>query len=151
MKQEELYQQRLVELKPLIMCLQTSLELFGREATEKLAQITLEKYAHDRFVKQYDGIALDERWRIFRGNIVKYSDGYGYELIEQDEHVIKIKYHWCSFYEIFKDFGLADFVKMYCDTDYTTCRQIHPGINMTRTKILAAGDNCCDHCWTYTP
>jgi hypothetical protein len=149
MNREKLLEERRAELKPLIFCLQTAIELYGRDKAKELAQESFEKYAEDRFVRGYDIVPENQRWRRFKEDIEKLDDGTFYTVAVRSERMIKIKYVWCTFLEVFKEYGLEDFVPLYCDTDYRTCQKIHPGIKMTRTKTLADGDDHCDHCWTY--
>ncbi len=150
MKKDEILKQRLTELKPLAMCLQAAIELFGREKARELAKLALAKYAEDRFVKEFEDVSMDKRWSIFKNGVIKYADGVQYKIEKQEENLVKLKYLWCSFLEVFRKYGLEDFVPLYCETDYTTCRKIHPRIKMTRTKTLVESDHC-DHCWVYTP
>lgn len=151
MTKEEIYNERQIELKPLIFALQAAIELHGRDKAKQLAKAAFDKYADDRFVQKYGNVPLDDIWHTFRNSVVEYADDVQYSIDVQEANRIKIKYHWCSFLEIFKDHGLADFVPLYCDTDFATCRKIHPGITLTRTQILADGGSCCDHCWTFNP
>ena len=151
MTREEMYKQREVELKPLIMCLQSAIELYGHDQAKELGRATMEKYAYNRFVKEFEDIPMDQRWGIFREEVISHADDLVYTIDKHDDNSIRIKYHWCSFHEVFKAYGLEDFVSLYCDTDFTTCRKIHPDITMTRTKILPDGADFCDHSWTYKP
>jgi hypothetical protein len=151
MNKNEIYQARLPELKPLIFALQAAIELYGREKAKELARVAFEKYAYDRFVAGYAQIPPAQRWAKFRDELLEYADDTQYAIDFQEKNRVKIKYQWCVFLEIFRDHGLADFVPLYCATDFTTCQQIHPGITMTRTQTLADGASCCDHCWTYHP
>ncbi|UCD17795.1 MAG: L-2-amino-thiazoline-4-carboxylic acid hydrolase [Candidatus Zixiibacteriota bacterium] len=149
MTKDEQYQQRLVELKPLCLFLQAAVETLGRDRAREVATEAFDKYAFDRFVTFYNDIPRAERWQVFRDNVRKYA-GLGFYTVEKDtDNMIKIHYHRCIFLEIFRDFGLEDFVPLYCDTDFTTCRKIDPDISMIRTMTLADGDPYCDHCWQY--
>jgi hypothetical protein len=149
MSRDQKYQERLGELRPLIFSLQAAIELFGRERAKEMAKLALEKYAQARFVTSFDDIPMEERWEKFRGGIIHHADDIEYSVEKVDDSMIKIKYLRCIFLEIFRDYGLEDFVPLYCDTDYSTCRQIHPGISMTRTQTLAEGASFCDHYWVY--
>jgi len=149
MKKDEKYKKRLAELKPLIFSLQSAIELFGRDQAKKLARFAFEKYAHDRFVKPYLDIPADRRWAAFRGNLLHNADDIEYSIEKSDDNMVKVKYRRCLFYEIFRDFGLEDFVPIYCQTDYTTASGISPDIEFSRTRSIAGGAAYCDHCWTY--
>ncbi len=151
MTKEKMYNERLVELRPLIFAIKTAIELYGREEAKKFAKTLFDRYAEDRFVTVFKDIPLDKRWQEFKNQTLEYADDISYSMVASDETMVKINYHWCVFYEIFKDYGLGEFVPLYCETDFDTCRKIHPGIKMTRTQILADGGDCCDHCWTYKP
>jgi hypothetical protein len=131
------------------MCFQSAIELYGIEEAKKLAHTTLEKYAHDRFVREFDEIPTEKRWPMFRDETIKYADGIQYSIAEHDENMVQIKCTFCTFLEVFKKYGLEDFVPIYCATDYSVCKAIHPDIKMTRTQTLADGADYCDHCWTF--
>ena len=146
---EERYRHRLAELRPLIFCLKSAIELFGRKNARELAQLTLEKYADDRFVAPYDDILKDKRWQTFRDDIIHRADDIEYSIEKYNENMVKVKYKRCMFYQIFDEYGLKDFVPIYCQTDYTTCQNIHPGISMTRTQSIADGAPHCDHEWNF--
>lgn len=143
------YLERLSELKPLIYCLQCAIELFGKDEAGKLAKVTLEKYARERFVAPYENIPPDERWPKFRDDIINNADDVQYSLEVHSENKVKIRHHRCIFMEIFRVFGLEEFVPYYCDTDYTTARAISPDIKFTRTQTVVSGAPYCDHCWEY--
>lgn len=93
---------------------------------------------------------MDKRWEFFRSNLLKMADNISFSIDEHNENMIKIKYVWRSFLEIFKKYGLEEFVPQYCNTDYDTCQKIHPGIKMTRTRTLVESE-FCDHCREYAP
>ncbi|UCD94413.1 MAG: L-2-amino-thiazoline-4-carboxylic acid hydrolase [Candidatus Zixiibacteriota bacterium] len=146
---DEIYEERLKELKPLIYCIQSSIKLLGKTKAKKLAKMTLEKYANERFVVPYNDIPLEKKWPAFRDDIFKYADDVQYSIEKFSDTMVRIRYKRCIFYEIFKDHGLADFVPLYCATDYSTARAVDPKIKMTRTQTIATGAECCDHCWEY--
>ena len=149
MTKDDLYMERLKELQPLIFCIQSSVKLFGKKKAKELAKITLEKYANERFVVPYNDIPLEKRWPAFRDDVVKYADDMQYSIEKSSDIMVRVKYKRCIFHEVFKDHGLADFVPLYCATDYSTARAIDPKIKMTRTQTIASGAKYCDHCWEY--
>ncbi len=149
MTEDENYPERLAELRPLCRFIQTAVEQLGREKAKELAAIALEKYACDRFVAPYIDTPMEERWEIFREAIIDGAGGDVYTLERFEDFMVKIRYLNCTFLNIFREFGLEEFVPLYCQTDYVTCRRIHPDIAMTRTQTLAEGAAYCDHCWTF--
>lgn len=151
MNKNDIYQARLAELKPMIFALRSAIELYGREKAKELAKATFEKYADDRFVQEYRKIPRDERWAKFQQDCLNWADDIQYSIDIHEENMVKVRYLWCVFFEIFKDHGLEDFVPLYCDTDFATCRKIHPDITLIRTETLAMGGPYCDHCWEYMP
>jgi hypothetical protein len=149
MTRDEIYRERWGDLKALVFALQSAVELFGASEAKRFAKLLFERYAHDRFVTPFEAVPRDERWQRFREVCLAHADGVQYSIESQSENEVRIRYHWCTFWEIMKDHGLADFVPLYCETDYATCRAVHPGITMTRTQTLAEGGDHCDHCWRY--
>jgi len=146
---DDRYKKRLAELKPLIFALQAAIELFGRDQAKRLAGAALKKYADDRFVKPYEKTPPDERWPVFRNNLIHNADDIEYSIEQHNDSMVKVRYKRCIFYEIFRDHGLKDFVPIYCGTDYSTATGIHPHLEFTRSQTLAEGAPYCDHCWTY--
>ncbi len=106
MKKDNRYQQRLVELRPMIRFIEAAIETLGRDKAKELAVLAFEKYAYDRFVEDYQKLSMEKRWPIFRDGIIDYADGDTYSIEKYDETMVKIKYHRCVFLEIFRDFGL---------------------------------------------
>jgi hypothetical protein len=149
MSNDEKYKKRLIELKPLIFGLQAAIELFGRDMAKTLARLALDKYAEDRFVAPFEQMPADKRWETFRNNIIHNADDLEYSVEKHSENMIKVKYQRCLFYEIFRDYGLEDFVPLYCRTDFVTAAKIHPDITLARTQTIASGAPYCNHCWTY--
>ncbi len=149
MKDDEDYQERLQELLPMIRTIQAAIDIVGREKAREIAAAAFGKYAYDRFVRPYDTTPPAERWVEFRESIINGADEATYELEDYNENKVAILYHQCTFLDIFRDFGLADFVPLYCKTDFTTCKQIHPGIELSRTQTLAEGAPYCNHCWRF--
>jgi hypothetical protein len=148
---EEKLKNREAELKPLILCLKSAVDLVGRQKAKELARLTLEKYADDRFVAPYEDIPKDKRWSTFRDDIIHRADDIEYSIEKHDENMVKVKYMRCMFFEIFDKHGLGDFVPIYCQTDYTACKKVHPGISMTHSKTIAGGAPHCNHEWIYSP
>jgi len=148
---DERYKQREAELKPMIFCLKAAIDMFGRKKAKELARLTLDKYADDRFVAPYENIPKDKRWTTFRDDIIHRADDIEYSIEKHNEQMVKVKYLRCMFFEIFKKYGLADFVPIYCQTDYTTCRKIDSNISMTHTQTIAGGASHCNHEWKYEP
>jgi hypothetical protein len=149
MKKDEKYIRRLIELRPMIFCLLAAIDLYGRDEAKKLAEKALQKYAEDRFVKPYKDIPMEKRWSHFQNQLIHNADDIEYSITKHDEKSVKVQYKRCIFFEIFKEHGLADFVPIYCRTDYAIGRAIHPNLNMSRTQTIADGGTFCDHNWTF--
>lgn len=151
MTREEIYKARLAELKPLIFALQSAIEVFGRDKAKELAEAAFTKYADDRFVREFRNIPLDERWAKFLEDRLNGADDIQYSIDMHEENMVKVRYLWCVFLDIFRKYGLEDFVPLYCETDFITCQKIHTGITLSRTETMAMGAPYCDHCWEFTP
>jgi len=149
MNKDEKYKKRLAELQPLMFCLQAAIEMYGRDEAKRLAGKALEKYAEARFVEPYKNIPKENRWRQFKDELIHHADDIEYSIEKLDENSVKVQYKYCTFFEIFKDNGLADFVPIYCRTDFTTSRAIHPNLSLNRSQTIAGGATHCDHLWSF--
>lgn len=69
------------------------------------------------------------------------------EVLEATDKRLAIKVNRCLGAEAMEHLGIADVCRIYCDTDEVLTKAFNPRLKFSRTKTIAAGDDCCDHTW----
>ena len=69
------------------------------------------------------------------------------KLVEASPRRVAIEISRCLTYDACKAQGLPEVCQMYCDSDYIVASEIHPKVKMVRDKVIAYGDNLCNHTW----
>lgn len=76
-------------------------------------------------------------------------EGFEYE-IEKIENKIEYKFTKCPIFELAKAISQTKWgYFFFCKGDYFVANEFNPNIELTRTKTLMQGDDCCNHCYTY--
>jgi len=60
---------------------------------------------------------------------------------------IKTKIDRCISWEAFNHLGLPQLCQLYCDSDHAYIKAFNPHMKLIRTKVIANGDDYCDHIW----
>ena len=86
----------------------------------------------------------DLMWSNMDKIAAKMSDGYDIENLVLEEHFCGLDVTRCPLYDAAKEAGTPEAVQMICcmDKEYMTGFR---GIDYTRTKSVAEGDECCDY------
>jgi len=69
------------------------------------------------------------------------------EVVEITDRLIATRITYCPAPAAFAELGAPDLCRLYCDSDYAYIQAFNPKMRMVRTKIIAAGDDCCNHTW----
>ena len=69
------------------------------------------------------------------------------KVIEASPTRVAIEISRCLTYDVCKAHGIPELCQLYCDSDYPVARHIHPKVKMVRDKVIAYGDNLCNHSW----
>lgn len=69
------------------------------------------------------------------------------EVLEVTDSHIATKITRCRAFEAFSLLGAPEICRLYCDSDYAYIKAYNPDMKLVRTKMIAAGDEYCDHVW----
>ena len=128
---------------------------FARELIEELgeekAQPILEQ-AFDRIQVQ-NGRDLaeelgDNGFEAFAEHLRKLAEGSdSLQILEVTDREIKTKITRCRAWEAFSHLGLPQLCQLYCESDHPYIKAFNPNMKLIRTKVIAYGDEYCDHVW----
>jgi hypothetical protein len=68
-------------------------------------------------------------------------------VVEASEDKVALRITRCGHYDAFKELGAPEVCLKYCESDYEACKAFNPAIIMLRDKVLAEGDDHCNHTW----
>ena len=75
-----------------------------------------------------------------------------YEVLYRDSEEVRLKVTKCFWADAFREIGAADIGKaLYCDDEQASAGGFNPSINLTCTKTIMQGGDCCDHCYLLEP
>ncbi len=121
----------------------------GKEKALEIIGKAYQNYSNTTFVEPYLHIPMEKRFHAFKENLkAEAQDGNSFTVVEESDKHIKVKFHRCPTYEVYKDFGIPEVCQKYCDGDFEAFRKVHPKLRVTREHEIAYGDAYCDHCWT---
>ena len=107
-----------------------------------------QKYSNDHFSEPYLKIPMEGRFPKFKESLKADSESSKiFDVVEESDTHIKVKFNRCPTYEVYKDYGIPDVCRKYCDTDFEAFRKVHPKLKVVREHEIAYGDKFCDHCW----
>jgi len=69
------------------------------------------------------------------------------EVLEVTDRHVALKISRCRAWEAFQELGAPELCRLYCDSDHAYIKAFNPGMELVRTKTIAAGDDCCNHIW----
>ena len=99
----------------------------GQDLAEQLGDNSFEAYA-DYLRKWFDG-----------------SDSL--QILEVTDREIKTKITRCRTWEALGHLGLPQLCELYCESDHPYIKAFNPNMKLVRTKVIALGDEYCDHIW----
>ncbi len=146
---DALYEQVRNELKLAIYFAKEMIEELGKEHALKIIGKAYQKYSNDIFSEPYLGIPMEERFVKFKENLKAESKrDKSFSIIEASDKHIKVRFHRCPYFEVYKDYEIPEVCQKFCNGDFEAFRKIHPKLKVTRNHEIAYGDALCDHCWT---
>ena len=77
----------------------------------------------------------------------KAAENEAMEILEVTDHHVASKITRCRSAEAFAHLGAPELCRLYCDSDYAYIKAFNPKMRMVRTKMIAAGDDYCNHIW----
>jgi predicted ArsR family transcriptional regulator len=120
----------------------------GEERALDIIGKAYQTYSNDHFSEPYLELPMEERFPKFKEALKdelitsKIAD-----IVEESDKHIKVKFNRCPTYEVYKDYGIPEVCKKYCDGDFEAFRIVHPKLKVVREHEIAYGDTYCDHCW----
>ena len=107
-----------------------------------------QNYSNDHFIEPYLDVPLEERFTKFKESLKADSKKRDiFEIVEESDRHIKVKFNRCPVYEVYRDYGIPEVCKKYCDGDFEAFTKVHPKLKVVREHEIAYGDEYCDHCW----
>jgi hypothetical protein len=146
-------QRRKIQGRVLIPFIAACREKFGDGPAKELVDATIKRLAVQ------DG----ERWAEMFGTglaaLKAVADGVwagggslNVKVVREGEDVLDFNVTRCAYAEFYKDLGLADVgYLVHCKRDHAMIAGFNPGIEMTRTKTIMEGADCCDFRFRKSP
>jgi predicted ArsR family transcriptional regulator len=120
----------------------------GEERALDIIGRAYQNYSNDTFSEPYLDVPMEDRFPKFKETLKADSkDGGIFDIVEESDRHIKVKFNRCPYYEVYKDYGIPEVAKKYCDADFEAFKKVHPKLKVVRDHEIAYGDDYCDHCW----
>lgn len=146
---DPLYERVRNELKLAIYFAKEMIGELGKDQALKIIGKAYQKYSNDHFSEPYLDILLEERFSKFKENLkAELKRDRSFTITEESNKHIKVRFHRCPYYEVYRDYGIAEVCQKFCDGDFEAFLKIHPKLRVSREHEIAYGDAFCDHCWT---
>lgn len=146
---DPLYERVINELKLAIYFAKEMIEELGKDHALRIIGKAYQKYSNDHFSKPYIDLPMDKRFLQFKEDLKTESGrDKSFTITEESEKHIKVRFHRCPYYEIYRDYGIPEVCQKFCDGDFEAFQNIHPKLKVSREHEIAYGDTFCDHCWT---
>jgi hypothetical protein len=75
------------------------------------------------------------------------EDSDSLQIYEVTDREVKTKITRCPAWEAFSHLGLPQLCHLYCESDHPYIKAFNPNMKLVRTKVIAYGDEYCDHIW----
>ena len=148
---EKRLQQREAELEVALCFAKSLIEELGKEKALGIIQKGWVKVGVNNQNARFVGVPLDPPEGRLKalGEFFKSQTAGRPEIkvVEASPKRVAIEISRCPTYDVCKAQGVPEVCQMYCDSDYIVAKQIHPKVKMVRNKVIAYGDNLCNHTW----
>ena len=146
---DPLYEESKSKIELAIYFAKEMIKELGKEKALEMIGKAYQNYSNDHFVEPYRDMPMDKRFPAFKENLkAEAQRDKSFTIIEESDKHIKVKFHRCPTYEVYKDYGIPEVCQKYCDGDFEAFRKVHPKLRVTREHEIAYGDTYCDHVWT---
>ena len=131
----------------LLVIAQALIDEYGLEALEVMAQARA-----DLTRKQWRELARVQGRNDIDSLIEQEWDGarplIEYEKVSNEDGEVCLRVTNCFWADMFRELGAPAIGKiLYCDDEYAVTEGFSPRIQLSRTKTLMEGHDCCDHCY----
>jgi hypothetical protein len=138
------------ELKLAVFFAKEMIDELGRDRALEIIGKAYQKYSNEHMVEPYLDVPMEERFPLFKENLKAEAErDKSFVITEESDRHIKVRFHRCPYYEVYRDYGIPEVCQKFCDGDFEAFRLVHPKLRVTREHELAYGDDFCDHCWTF--
>jgi predicted ArsR family transcriptional regulator len=146
---DPLYERVRNELKLAVYFAREMMKELGKEKALEIIGKAYQNYSNDHMSEPYLDIPIEKRFPKFKENLkAEAARDKSFVIKEESARHIKVKFHRCPYYEVYRDFGIPEVCQKFCDGDFEAFRKLHPKLKVTREHEIAYGDTFCDHCWT---
>lgn len=145
---DALYKRVENELKLAVYFAKEMIQELGKERALEIIEKAYQKYSNALFSEPYINIPMEERFIKFKENLkVESERDKSFTIVEESDKHIKVRFHRCPYYEVYRDYGIPEVCQKFCDADFEAFKEIHPKLKVTRNHEIAYGDDLCDHNW----
>ena len=146
---DALYDRVKNEIKLAVYFAKEMYEMLGRDKALEIIGQAYQHYSDDHMSEPYLDMPLEKCFPAFKKNLKAEAErDKSFLITEESDTHIKVKFHRCPYYEVYKDFGIPEVCQKFCDADFGAFRKVHPNLHLTREHEIPRGDGYCDHCWT---
>ena len=151
MAQDERLKQREAELEVALCFAKALIEELGKEKALDLIKKGWVKVGTNNQNRRFAGVPLDPpegRMKalaeVFKNAAASRPE---VKVVEATPKRVAIEISRCLTYDVCKAQGVPEVCQMYCDSDHIVAPVIHPKIKLVRDKVIAYGDDYCNHTW----
>lgn len=137
------------EIKLAVYFAKEMYKVLGRDKALSIIGQAYQRYSNDHMSEPYLDMPLENRFSKFKKNLkAEANRDKSFIITEESDTHIKVKFHRCPYYEVYKDFGIPEVCRKFCDADFKAFRKVHPRLHLTHEHEISRGDDYCDHFWT---
>ena len=124
------------------------MEELGKERALEIIKKAWVNFGTANMNKRLAGVPQDDRLKAlgewFENAVAERPE---LKLVEATPKRVCIEISRCPVYEVCNNQGVPEICQMYCDSDYIVALTIQPKVKLVRDKVLAYGDDYCNHCF----
>lgn len=151
MAEDKRLKQQEAELEVALCFAKVLIEELGKEKALALIKKGWVKVGINNQNRRFAGVPLDppEKRMKLLGEFFKNIAANRPEIkvIEASPKRVAIEISRCLTYDVCKAQGVPEVCQMYCDSDYIVAKTIHPKVKLVRDKVIAYGNDYCNHSW----
>ena len=146
---DALYERVRQEIKLAVYFAREMYESLGKDRALEIIGRAYQNYSDDHMSEPYLDMPMEKRFSKFKENLKAEAErDKSFRIVEESDTHIKVKFHRCPYYEVYKEYGIPEVCEKFCDADFGAFRKVHPRLRLARTHEIPRGDSYCDHCWT---
>lgn len=120
---DPLYERVKGELKLAVFFAKEMIEKLGKDRALDIIGRTYQNYSKDHMPEPYLDIPMDERFPKFKENLKAEAErDKNFVVTEESDNHIKVRFHRCPYYEVYRDYGMPEVCQKFCDGDFEAFR-----------------------------